>query len=300
MSEIYTDPASGREYTVDPATGQSRWVDQIPQEASPPPPYRPATGPGSAAIPGAASHQGRKSMTVSGIVGLTVAFVALAISWIPIVNNVAFGFALISGAFSIVGLIATRQTGKRRARWTAVTALVLTAVVIGVVLATQALYGKVVNDLGKAIESAGPTGTIGSSAGAGKPSGPSGETEGVIPFESTATFKDSSTLMCSRPVHFKRAEFAAGAEKAKVHLKSKCTFTNHSGKVFNPAGTSGRMSANGAEGESVYQDGLDAPDNPVLPGKSVTWWMGYGVDSTTDVQLTVSLGFLDYADVTFI
>ncbi|MDQ1289393.1 MAG: hypothetical protein QG622_2959 [Actinomycetota bacterium] len=28
--EIYTDPASGRQYTVDPATGLSRWLDQPP------------------------------------------------------------------------------------------------------------------------------------------------------------------------------------------------------------------------------------------------------------------------------
>ena len=59
------------------------------------------------------------------------------------------------------------------------------------------------------------------------------------------------------------------------------------------------QSYGGVEGDSVYQDGLDAPDNPVLPGKSVTWWMGYGVDDAADTQLTVRLGFLDYDDVIY-
>jgi len=84
-----------------------------------------------------------------------------------------------------------------------------------------------------------------------------------------------------------------------MYLKFKCTFTNKTKEVFDPALTTASASAGGEEGESVYQDGLDAPDNPVLPGKSVTWWMGYGVQDTADTQLTVSLGFLDYDDVIF-
>lgn len=299
MGEIYTDPASGRAYTVDPVTGQSRWIDQIPQQALPPPPEGPTRPVGLPATPGAAPVQGHKPKTASGIVALIVAVVALTISWVPIVNNVAFALALISGVFGLVGLIATRPQGKRRARWTAITALVLTALVIGIVLLTQALFGKLLGDLGKTIESAGPTGLSSPSAGAGKTPGTSGAVADVIAFGATATFKDGSTLTCAEPVPFQRGEFAVGGEQAKVFLKSQCTFTNHSGQVFKPAGTSGRMSANGTEGESVFQEGLSTPDNPVLPGKSVTWWMGYGVESAADVQLTVSLGFLDYTDITF-
>jgi hypothetical protein len=101
-------------------------------------------------------------------------------------------------------------------------------------------------------------------------------------------------------VDFKPAKFAVGGSSAKFHLKSKCTFTNRSGETFKPALTYGSMTADGVEGESVYQEGLDAPDNPVLSGRSVTWWMGYGVGSAEEVQMTVSMGFLDYDAVTFI
>lgn len=51
MSDIFTDPTSGRHYRVDPATGQSVWVDEsappaapVPQAPAPPPPGTPVGG----------------------------------------------------------------------------------------------------------------------------------------------------------------------------------------------------------------------------------------------------------------
>ena len=67
MSQTFTDPATGRQYAVDPATGQSRWVDQ------PPPPAPPADAGVSGALPpgaGPTEPVGQKPKTVSGIVGL--------------------------------------------------------------------------------------------------------------------------------------------------------------------------------------------------------------------------------------
>ena len=82
-------------------------------------------------------------------------------------------------------------------------------------------------------------------------------------------------------------------------MKFKVTFTNKSDEIFDPSLTAGDVSSGGEEGESVYQDGLDAPDNKLLPGKSVTWWMGYGVKDASKIQLTVRMGFLDYDDAIF-
>lgn len=118
-------------------------------------------------------------------------------------------------------------------------------------------------------------------------------------FGATVAFKDKSTLMCANPVTFKRDKFAAGGARSTVFLKVQCTFKNRSGETFEPALTTLSMSAAGAEGESVFQEGLDAPDNPVLAGKSVTWWSGYGVQANKDVQLSVNVGFLDYPTITF-
>jgi hypothetical protein len=237
-----------------------------------------------------------KPKTVAGIVGLIVGVVGLTLSWVPIVNNLAFVFALISGVLGAIGIIATRPAGKKSARWAAISALVLTALTVALVLGTQALYGKAIDEVSKGLDTSVPAATPSAGPKAGGTSLP----EGVAKFGSVVTFKDGSTLTCAAPVAFKRAEFAAGGEGAKAFMKSKCTFSNKSDKVFKPAGTSGSMSADGAEGDSVYQEGLDAPENPILPGKSVTWWMGYGVASSTALQLTVELGFLDHDSVTFI
>lgn len=124
-------------------------------------------------------------------------------------------------------------------------------------------------------------------------------TEGVHKFGETITFKDGSTLTVGKPTTFKRDKWAAGGENKRVFLKFKSTFVNRTKEVFDPALTTGSASSNGTEAESVYQDGLDAPDNKVLPGKSVTWWMGYGFDSNKDVQLEISMGFLDYDTIIF-
>jgi hypothetical protein len=295
--QTFTDPASGRQYTVDPATGQSRWVDP---SLPPTPPQTP-----SPAMPyGQYSNEAPtpKPKTVAGIVGLIVGVLALTISWVPIVNNVAFFFALLSGVLGIVGLIATRPVGKRSARWTAISALVLTALSVVIVLSTQALYGKAIDSVSKGLDTSVPTAppsADSNTAGGSKPAG-TALPKGVTKFGSTVTFKDGSTLTCAAPIAFKRAQYAAGGKEAEAFLKSKCTFTNRSDTVIEPAGTTGRMSAGGVEGESVFQEGLDAPDNPVLPGKSVSWWMGYGVASSDSLQLTVSIGFLSYDAVTFV
>jgi hypothetical protein len=123
--------------------------------------------------------------------------------------------------------------------------------------------------------------------------------DGVYKFGQTVKFKDGTTLTVSKPQTFKRDKYAAGGEKSKVFVKFKSTFTNNTKDVFDPALTSGSVSAGGEEGESIFQDGFDAPENKVLPGKSVTWWMGYGVNTQKDLQLEVNIGFLDYGTVIF-
>lgn len=125
------------------------------------------------------------------------------------------------------------------------------------------------------------------------------DTPDVYKFGDTIKFKDGSTLTVGKPVKFKRDQYAAGGENKKVFLKFKSTFTNKTKEVFDPGLTSGSASSGGTEAESIYQDGLDAPDNKVLPGKSVTWWMGFGFDTDKDVQLDITVGFLNYGTVVF-
>jgi hypothetical protein len=123
--------------------------------------------------------------------------------------------------------------------------------------------------------------------------------DGVYKFGQTVKFDDGSTLRVTKPVEFSPDEYAMTGEKRPEYVKFKATFTNRTKKIYDPSMTSASASAAGEEGESVYQSGLGTPDNKVLPGKSVSWWMGYGVRSQKDLQLEVDIGSLDYDTVIF-
>ncbi len=150
------------------------------------------------------------------------------------------------------------------------------------------------NDTGTAAQpdKAGATGAAADGAGEKK-------TDGVYKFGQKVVFKDGSELTVAKPVSFDRDKFAAGGEKAKKFLKFKVTFTNKTDKVFDPTLTTAAATGGGEEGEAIYQDGLDSPSNKLLPGKSVSWWAGYGLGSDKDLQLEVTVGFLDYGTVIF-
>lgn len=147
----------------------------------------------------------------------------------------------------------------------------------------------------------GATVTTGGDAGGGVENAAAEKTiDGTAPYGSTVTFDDGSTLTCTEPARFKPDTYAVYEAKKKFAVKTRCTFVNNSDETFDPALTSGSLSADGEEGASIYQQGLDAPDNPVLPGRKVSWSMGYSVASTKAMELTVSIGFFDHPEITFI
>lgn len=134
-------------------------------------------------------------------------------------------------------------------------------------------------------------------AAASKPK--SGLPDGVYHFGQTVRFDDGSTLTAGKPVTFVRDQYASGGEKQKHHVKIRLTFANNTKKIFDPTLTTESITSGDTEGDSVYQDGLDSPDNKLLPGHKVTWWVGYGVKNLKSLQLSVNMGFLDYDDVIF-
>ena len=141
------------------------------------------------------------------------------------------------------------------------------------------------------------------SSGSESDTGSQGQTnaapDGVYKFGETIKFDDGSTLKVAKPVKFTPSQYAITGDKQPIYVKFKATFVNKTKEVYDPSLTTASASANGEEAESVYQDGLSTPSNKVLPGKSVTWWMGYGVKSQKDLQLQINVGFLDHDTVVF-
>lgn len=84
-------------------------------------------------------------LSAPAITGLVLGGIALLMSAIPIVNNFAFFLALLGGIFSVVGLAATVRK-KRRGKVLAIIALILCVVSVAVVLATQNMYGKAIDE----------------------------------------------------------------------------------------------------------------------------------------------------------
>jgi hypothetical protein len=84
--------------------------------------------------------------------GFVVALVGVVLSLIPIINNIAFVLAAIGLVLGIIGLVKARQGAPRRGL--AVAAIVL-AVVGGIgVVASQAFYGKVLDDVADSLDGA--------------------------------------------------------------------------------------------------------------------------------------------------
>lgn len=102
-------------------------------------PRVPASAPSPSSAPSASAS--RSAMAVAGLV---LGIVALATSFVPIVNNASFFIALLSAAFAAVGIVAAVR-GTRTGKGMAIAALVVSAVAVAVVFATQSLYGAAID-----------------------------------------------------------------------------------------------------------------------------------------------------------
>ena len=87
-----------------------------------------------------------KPFSALAITALVFAIIAALLSWVPIVNNIAFIIAIIGLVFAGFAMHATRKSGQRRGKALAVAALVVSLVAGGLVLGTQSIYGKAVDD----------------------------------------------------------------------------------------------------------------------------------------------------------
>lgn len=136
-------------------------------------PRVPASAPSPSSAPSASAP--RSAMAVAGLV---LGIVALATSFVPIVNNASFFIALLGAVFAVVGIVAATR-GTRAGKGMAIAALVVSAVAVAVVFATQSLYGAAidaaVDELSEGpavtgVSSAASTGDAAAGAASGAPS----------------------------------------------------------------------------------------------------------------------------------
>lgn len=89
--------------------------------------------------------------SVAAIVALVLGVIALFSSWVPIINNLSFVFALVGVVFAVVGLVGTLR-GKKSGRGLAIASTVVNVVAVAIVLATQSAYSAAIDEA--------PSGTV--------------------------------------------------------------------------------------------------------------------------------------------
>ena len=92
----------------------------------------------------------KQERKVLGILAIIFGGLALLGSWMPIVNNFSFILAVLALILGLIGLAVNRK----RPKLLAIIGTALAAVSIAIVLVTQAMYAKTLNEVEKAVTSA--------------------------------------------------------------------------------------------------------------------------------------------------
>lgn len=92
----------------------------------------------------------KQERKVLGILAIIFGGLALLGSWMPIINNFSFILAILALIFGLIGLALNRK----RPKTLAIIGTVLSVVSIAIVLATQAMYAKSLDKIGKDVEQA--------------------------------------------------------------------------------------------------------------------------------------------------
>ena len=92
----------------------------------------------------------KQERKVLGILAIIFGAMALIGSWMPIINNFSFILAILALIFGLIGFAVNRK----RPKTLAIIGTVLSVVSIAIVLATQAMYAKSLDKVGKDVEQA--------------------------------------------------------------------------------------------------------------------------------------------------
>jgi hypothetical protein len=112
-----------------------------------PPPYGPPSGPPSYGPPPTKKGAGL------AIASMVVGIIALLLSWIPVINNLAAILALVGLGLGIPALISARR-GTAGGTGMAITGLVTSVLAIVLVIVTQLLFVKALDEAGVSLEEA--------------------------------------------------------------------------------------------------------------------------------------------------
>lgn len=206
----------------------------------------------------------RSGMAVAGLV---LGIVALALSWMPIVNNLAFIVALVGLVLGIIGIVGCGRKGKR-GKGMAIAGVVLSVVACIVVLGTQAAYTAAIDEAmqGAQVESTSSAGTSASSSASNASDSAQASDE--------LTVGQSATLSNDLVVSVDAVQTGLSRYDGSPATGITVTYVNNGSKdaTFNPYDWKGQ-DANGAQSSSTFLNATtddSLKSGSLAPGGTVT------------------------------
>lgn len=127
--------------------------------------------------------------------------------------------------------------------------------------------------------------------------------DGIAAFGEVFDYADGVSISVSEGVAFQPTDTNAGAVDGQTHLAFTIVLTNNTSDTIDPY-TYETVSSGGAEASSIFDmdnpigDVGGSPMTSLLPGKSVSWIVGYSVADPADIVFEVAPGF-EYDEVIF-
>lgn len=219
--------------------------------------------------PSSAQPAGKSGLAIAGLV---LGIVAVATSFMPIINNASFFIGLVGLVLGIIGLVQTRK-GTKSGTGLAVASIVLNLVACVAVLASQAFYSSVLDDAmsSAGISTSSPSSsavTQGSASSQTTPAAPAASEYGV-----TIDDASLSTDYQGNPAVIVTYTWTNNSDKATsfaVALHAKCF-------------------QDGVQCDTAIVTGTDSNYmTEVKPGASSTVQLAYAVSGTSDVTIEVT------------
>lgn len=105
-----------------------------------------------------------------------------------------------------------------------------------------------------------------------------------LTFGETFEWEDGTTATVSKPVNYMPSAYAAGGEGYQHHVKMTVKIVNGSSLPLDASFTSPTVSSGEREGDEIFDDNVGGgPTANVLPGRTVSFDVAYGVDDPADV-----------------